>query len=145
MTGNTPQKVLLNFQNLHTAFIDAHNDFQPNEESISHDRPPSLGRYHLLTAYLPCSLRRLWIVNAHGPDAAILQALCLYCPQLEELSISRCTYFSPRLRYQSDSDCVDPCKYWTLFPGEHDSYFSSEGVYEYAVSLTQKQTADLPY
>jgi hypothetical protein len=135
MSENAPEKLLLNFQNLHTVFIDAHNDFQPNEGTTSPGRPSALGRYHLLTAYLPRSLRRLWVVNAHGPDAAVIQALCLHCPQLEELSISRCTHFSPRLRYQSGSDHINSCKYWSLFPGEHDSYFSSEGVHEYAVSL----------
>ncbi|KAG8688627.1 hypothetical protein FRC08_011340, partial [Ceratobasidium sp. 394] len=135
LTENTPRTVFLSFPNLHTAFIDAHNDFTPTEQASSHNRPTPLGRYHLIASHLPSSLRRLWIVNAHGPDAAVIQTLSIHCPHLEELLISRCTIFSPRMREQAEGGRFGACKHWELFPEEHDSYFSTEGVPEYAESL----------
>ncbi|KAG8764003.1 hypothetical protein FRC12_008340 [Ceratobasidium sp. 428] len=139
LTEATSSTVFLGFPNLHTAFIDAHNDFIPHEpQATSHGRSASFGRYRLLTSRLPSSLRRLWIVNAHGPDAAVIRALCAHCPQIEEIQISRCTMFSPRLKSATENEHLGTCKYWELFPGEHESYFSADGVLKYAESLGQE-------
>ncbi|KAF8595427.1 hypothetical protein BDV93DRAFT_515018 [Ceratobasidium sp. AG-I] len=99
---------------------------------------PQRGYYHRVVSSLPLSLRRLWIVNVHGPDAAVIHTLRAHCPQLEELSISRCTLFSPRLRNTKHEDPGNECKFWALFPDGHDSYFAAEGVESYAKSLSQE-------
>ncbi|KAF8602664.1 hypothetical protein BDV93DRAFT_557424 [Ceratobasidium sp. AG-I] len=143
LTKSTPQNILSNFQNLHTAFIDAHNDFVLNEIPAglvvrNNGGQPQRGYYHRVVSSLPLSLRRLWIVNVHGPDAAVIHTLRAHCPQLEELSISRCTLFSPRLRNTKHEDPGNECKFWSLFPDGHDSYFAAEGVESYAKSLSQE-------
>ena len=123
----------MKFSNLHTAFLDAHNDFivtPPDSTQNGSVRP--IGRYHLVAPCMPPSLRRLWITNAHGPDIAVIQTLIKYCPSLTELSISRCTMFSPRLRLGDNSRGVG-CRFWERFPDDHDSYFADEGIEEYAV------------
>ncbi|KAG9094988.1 hypothetical protein FS749_011351 [Ceratobasidium sp. UAMH 11750] len=132
--------VFLQFSGLHTAFIDAHNDFEVNSDPASAGLPSNsaapLGQYRLLAPYLPSSLRRLWIINAHGPDISIINTLISCCPQLEELSISRCTLFSPRLRPSNAKEAQ--CTFWARFPGDHDSYFASEGIEDYATSLSRE-------
>lgn len=123
----------MRFPNLHTAFLDAHNDFvvtPPSSAENESSRP--IGRYRLVVPCLPSSLRRLWITNAHGPDIAVIQTLIAYCPNLTELSISRCTMFSPRFRPCNSSQGVG-CKFWDKFPDDHDSYFAGEGIEDYAV------------
>ncbi|KAG8713080.1 hypothetical protein FRC09_019109 [Ceratobasidium sp. 395] len=46
--------------------------------------------------------------------------------------------FSPRLRSATENEHLGICKYWELFPGEHESYFSADGVLKYAESLGQE-------
>ena len=123
----------MRFYNLHTMLLDAHNDFVvAPPSSLRNQSSRSLGHYRLLTPQLPPSLRRLYITNAHGPDIAVIQALKSYCPNLTELSISRCTMFSPRFRPDS-SGVVMGCKFWDRFTADHDSYFAGEGIEDYAV------------
>ncbi|KAF8595423.1 hypothetical protein BDV93DRAFT_575367 [Ceratobasidium sp. AG-I] len=143
LTKFTPRDIFLGFQNLHTAFIDAHNDFVPNEASDAlasrnDDAHTQRGYYHRVVTSLPPSLRRLWIVNVHGPDAAVIHTVRAHCPQLEELSISRCTLFSTRLRDQKHRGFGNECKFWSLFPDGHDSYFAAEGVESYVNSLSRE-------
>ncbi|EUC66257.1 hypothetical protein RSOL_473540, partial [Rhizoctonia solani AG-3 Rhs1AP] len=88
--------VFMRFPNLHTALIDAHNDFVLHTQTPS-DGSQSIGHYRLVAPQLPSTLRRLWITNAHGPDVRVIQNACVQCPQLEDLWIERCTLFSPRL------------------------------------------------
>ncbi|KAL5636436.1 hypothetical protein ACGC1H_000413 [Rhizoctonia solani] len=133
----------MRFPNLHTALIDAHNDF------VLHTRNPSIvsqsiGHYRLVAPQLPSTLRRLWITNAHGPDVRVIQNACVQCPQLEDLWIDRCTLFSPRLLPDLETG-VQPvhmgdhedlgCHFWSNFPNDHDAYFASIGVADYAHSL----------
>ncbi|QRW02290.1 hypothetical protein RhiLY_01288 [Ceratobasidium sp. AG-Ba] len=142
LTGDTPSTAFLDYLNLHTAFVDVHHDFVPNNQApSSHFRSTTLGRYQILTSNMPRSLRRLWVVNAHGPDASLIRGLCRSCPELEELSISRCTLFSPRLRNHPKQPGVDTCRYWELFPGD-DSYFGADGIEEYAVCSTSLLAED---
>ncbi|KAG8785117.1 hypothetical protein FRC12_017962 [Ceratobasidium sp. 428] len=136
---DTPSNVFMQFTALHTAFIDAHNDFEANHDPMmaasSNDGAP-IGQYRLVAPRLPPSLRRLWVTNAHGPDISIIQMLRSFCPQLQELSISRCTLFSPRLRLSDAGD--ELCAFWARFPNDHDSYFACEGIYQYAISLSRE-------
>ncbi|KAG9082734.1 hypothetical protein FS749_006611 [Ceratobasidium sp. UAMH 11750] len=131
--------VFLQFSGLHTAFIDAHNDFEVNPDPASAGLPSnsaaSSGQCRRVAPYLPSSLRRLWITNAHGPDISIINTLISCCPQLLELSISRCTLFSPRSRpsYAKDAQCT----FWATFPTDHNSYFASEEIEDYATILSQ--------
>ncbi|KAF8595424.1 hypothetical protein BDV93DRAFT_564400 [Ceratobasidium sp. AG-I] len=135
---NQRHDAFMKFPNLHTAFLDAHNDFvvtPPVSTENGSSRP--IGRYHLVAPCLPSSLRRLYVANAHGPDIAIIQMLVTYCPNLTELSISRCTMFSPRFRPNGKGHGVG-CKFWDRFPDDHDSYFAGEGIEDYASSLSHE-------
>ncbi|CAE6493981.1 unnamed protein product [Rhizoctonia solani] len=135
--------VFMRFPNLHTALIDAHNDFVLHTQTPS-DGSQSIGHYRLVAPQLPSTLRRLWITNAHGPDVRLIQNACVQCPQLEDLWIERCTLFSPRLLPDLETG-VQPvhmddredlgCHFWNSFPNDHDAYFASIGVADYAHSL----------
>ncbi|KAG8706792.1 hypothetical protein FRC09_002224, partial [Ceratobasidium sp. 395] len=136
---DTPLNVFMQFTSLHTAFIDAHNDFEANQDlivAVSRNSGAPIGQYRLVAARLPPSLRRLWVTNAHGPDISIIQMLRSFCPQLQELSISRCTLFSPRLQLSNTKD--ELCAFWERFPNDHDSYFACEGIDQYATSLSRE-------
>ncbi|KDN47464.1 hypothetical protein RSAG8_03604, partial [Rhizoctonia solani AG-8 WAC10335] len=135
--------VFMRFPNLHTAVIDAHNDFVLHARNPANDAQ-SIGHYRLVAPQLPDTLRRLWITNAHGPDVRVIQNACIQCPQLEDLLIERCTLFSPRLlpEPESGTQTVDiggqedsRCHFWNNFPNDHDAYFASIGVADYASSL----------
>ncbi|CAE6536125.1 unnamed protein product [Rhizoctonia solani] len=135
--------VFMRFPNLHTAVIDAHNDFVLHARNPGNDAQ-SIGHYRLVAPQLPNTLRRLWITNAHGPDVRVIQNACVQCPQLEDLLIDRCTLFSPRLLPQPENeiqtthagDRESPgCHFWNNFPNDHDAYFASIGVTDYAHSL----------
>ncbi|KAH7343227.1 hypothetical protein B0J17DRAFT_641519 [Rhizoctonia solani] len=136
----------MRFSNLHTAIIDAHNDFIPHNRTSANDLQ-SIGHYRLVAPQLPSSLRRLWITNAHGPDVRVIQNACVQCAQLEDLWIERCTLFSPRLLPAPEdstqsihtSGQEDPhCHFWNNFPNDHDAYFASIGVVDYAHSLASE-------
>ncbi|KAG8785116.1 hypothetical protein FRC12_017961 [Ceratobasidium sp. 428] len=138
-----PHDVFMSFTQLHTAYIDAHNDFELNESqpvtatSLPVDTEASpIGRYRILAPCLPSSLRRLYVTNAHGPDISIIQTLRSCCPQLQDLSISRCSLFSPRLRSSDTKNMT--CTFWNRFPSDHDSYFANEGIEDYAASLARE-------
>ncbi|KAF8602663.1 hypothetical protein BDV93DRAFT_557423 [Ceratobasidium sp. AG-I] len=135
---NLRHDAFMKFSNLHTAFLDAHNDFVTTlPSSAENGSPRPIGRYHLVAPCLPPSLRRLYITNAHGPDIAVIQMLITYCPNLMELSISRCTMFSPRFRPDGSSHGAG-CRFWDRFPDDHDSYFAGEGIEDYASSLSHE-------
>ena len=128
----------MRFPNLHTAIIDAHNDFVLHARNLAND-PQSIGHYRLVAPQLPSTLRQLWITNAHGPDVRVIQNACAQCPELEDLWIERCTLFSPRL-LPSPEDGIhtndhedSECHFWSNFPNDHDAYFASIGVADYAV------------
>ncbi|KAF8597765.1 hypothetical protein BDV93DRAFT_358970 [Ceratobasidium sp. AG-I] len=127
----------MRFSKLHTVLLDTHNDFAVAPPSSVNQSPRSLGHYRLLAPRLPPSLRRLFITNAHGPDIAVIQMLKSCCPNLTELSISRCTMFSPCFRPDS-SGTVMGCRFWDRFAADHDSYFAGEGIEEYACSLAHE-------
>ncbi|CAE6422395.1 unnamed protein product [Rhizoctonia solani] len=136
--------VFMRFQNLHTAIIDAHNDFVPHERNPANSSQ-SVGYYRMVAPQLPSTLRRLWLTNAHGPDVRVIQNACAQCPQLEDLWIERCTLFSPRLLLDQGGnsqvtsiegyDKCNRCDFWRIFPDDHDAYFASVGVRDYASSL----------
>lgn len=138
----------MQFKHLHTALLDSHNDFVPRIH-IPDGAPQPVGRYRLAAPQLPHTLRRLWLTNAHGPDARVIQNLCAQCPGLKELWIERCTTFSPRIieaeatngQHETPLDndgrvgTRTGCVFWDLFPSDHDAYFASLGVEDYAVRI----------
>ncbi|CEL60025.1 hypothetical protein RSOLAG1IB_12285 [Rhizoctonia solani AG-1 IB] len=134
----------MRFSNLHTAIIDAHNDFVPHVRDPANPSQ-SVGHYRLVAPQLPRTVRRLWLTNAHGPDVRVIQNASFFCPQLEDLWIERCTLFSPRLLVEQGGSCHSTrtddhhehqrCHFWESFPNDHDAYFASIGVTEYASSL----------
>ncbi|CAE7182872.1 unnamed protein product [Rhizoctonia solani] len=141
LSESAAKDAFMRFPNLHTAIIDAHNDFVLHSPSPANESQ-SIGHYRLVAPQLPSTLRRLWLTNAHGPDVRVIQNACAQCPQLEDLWIERCTLFSPRLidtetviqtTHTNDQD--SQCHFWRNFPNDHDAYFASIGVADYAHSL----------
>ena len=138
----------MQLKHLHTALIDSHNDFIPHIH-IPGEPPQPVGRYRLVAPQLPRNLHRLWLTNAHGPDARVIQNLCTQCPGLKELWIERCTTFSPRMVAAETTNAQDEepsnngsragtrtaCAFWDLFPNDHDAYFAALGVEDYAVRI----------
>ncbi|KAG8718350.1 hypothetical protein FRC08_005443 [Ceratobasidium sp. 394] len=117
LTGIRHQTVLERFNHLYTLSIDAHSD-------VIHDEQHHFA-YRDLFLSLPASLRHLEITRAHGPDIKIIAAVKQCCPNLEILSLGRCTVFnSPMI-----------CRFWQTFPLDHDSYMSIEDTDSYAVCI----------
>ncbi|KAL5637746.1 hypothetical protein ACGC1H_002117 [Rhizoctonia solani] len=111
------QHTLSRIPNLRTATIDAHSD-------VWHDDLNRFAYRDILSA-LPCSLKRLEIEYAHGPDINIISLVKKYCPTLEELRLGRCTMFNRS----------PACDFWQSFPHDHDAYMSNIGTDAYAHSL----------
>ncbi|KAG8790541.1 hypothetical protein FRC12_011645 [Ceratobasidium sp. 428] len=128
----------MQFQHLHSAFIDSHNDFVLNTPHGSADALQPIGYYRLVAPQLPTTLRRLWLTNAHGPDARLIQSVCSQCPGLQELWIERCTLFSPRMVSLEVGNGEHGCDFWDRFPNDHDAYFAAVGVEDYARSLASE-------
>ncbi|KAF8599942.1 hypothetical protein BDV93DRAFT_559928 [Ceratobasidium sp. AG-I] len=110
------KKVLCHFTQLYSVIIDAHDD-------VIRQRNGQFA-YRGLVAAFPPSLRELTIKNAHGPDINMIKIVKRSCLKLERLTLQRCTMFNR----------ASACEFWTCFPLDHDSYISSEGTDDYAVS-----------
>ncbi|QRV88143.1 hypothetical protein RhiJN_16161 [Ceratobasidium sp. AG-Ba] len=100
LSSNT---IFTRFTKSHTVCVEAHDDFVPRDlmernrkfkillEAYPHARCLPL----FFRLVLPSTLRRLWIVNAHYGVRLIVHVASMG-PNLEELSITRCTPCGPR-------------------------------------------------
>lgn len=128
-----PQEALLDFKHIEELVLDVHSDICFREATVMPNAnigeapviiPPRMS-YKNLGARFPCTLKTLRLFHGHCPDIAIIRKAASDCPELEVLTLGRCTMFTE-----------DQCRFWGhLPPGEHDAYFSNEDVEDYAVSI----------
>ncbi|KAF8602592.1 hypothetical protein BDV93DRAFT_607419 [Ceratobasidium sp. AG-I] len=127
------QKVLLGFINVEELVLDAHSDIHFREAIAWPDADdadePAVARprmsYKNLWVKFPSSLKVLRLFHGHCPDIAIIRKAASDCPQLEVLTLGRCTMFT--------QGC---CQFWAhLPPEEHDAYFSNTDVEDYAEAV----------
>ncbi|KAF8600033.1 hypothetical protein BDV93DRAFT_289777 [Ceratobasidium sp. AG-I] len=111
---------LSSFPSIQTLFLDCHNDVECSKSSEQMQ-----WSYKKIIPRLPPSLKSLVILNAHGPETQVVRQARAQCPGLEHLRLGRCTMFNQ----------PGHCDFWQAFPHDHDAYFSSEGVEEYAKAL----------
>ncbi|KAG8701407.1 hypothetical protein FRC08_004094 [Ceratobasidium sp. 394] len=116
LIGCSNKRILSEFSHLYALSIDAHSDVTHTGDQFA---------YLKTFTFLPSSLVRLEITNAHSPDINIIAIVKRDCPRLEELRLGRCTLFNRS----------PACDFWRSFPHEHNSYISVSGTEEYAASL----------
>lgn len=81
--------------------------------------------YRRLRVKFPETLRILSVFNSHAPDIYFIQQVVDECPLLRSLTLARCTIFTN-----------PQCRFWQNLPRtESDSYFSDQGVADYAVGF----------
>ncbi|KAG8742431.1 hypothetical protein FRC10_001445 [Ceratobasidium sp. 414] len=125
-----PNTVLARFPRLHTAFIDAHNDYVPASLLKTIPRlsgflaahPDKNSFSQLPRLVWPDTLRRVWITNTHFGNLIVPQ-MTRMCPDLEELCISRCTMFS--------KNAAGPnrlCAFWDGDMQQHEDYYFIKGA-----------------
>ncbi|QRV73288.1 hypothetical protein RhiJN_01302 [Ceratobasidium sp. AG-Ba] len=106
-----------------TAASDTNQDQALSEHEAHPEATPQRMSYRKLKVRFPETLRVLKIYDNHAPDIYFIDKVANECPNLQSLTLARCTMFT-RLN----------CEFWARLPSsESDSYFSNYGVETYAV------------
>lgn len=137
-----PVDALRDFNSLVELIIDGHSDIDFGDERRSitaQVRAEDGAHYHTqqqsavprmayrrLKVTFPNTLQVLRVYDSHVPDLYLIQKAARECPELQTLTLARCTLFTRA-----------GCTFWHRLPcGESDAYFSNHKVADYAVGLS---------